>query len=83
VVPRLYEDVKIKRLNDVYSIIMRYYKHYVRFVCELGGYVPLVSLGDVSVVVSPLDVVRRVKELGRVRLINIALIGLWILVRLL
>ncbi len=71
-VPRLYGGVKIKRLNDAYSIIMRYYRHYVRFVRELGRYVPVVPLRDVSVVVSPLDVVRRVKELGRVGLINTA-----------
>ncbi|MEM1600943.1 MAG: hypothetical protein QXH57_02120 [Sulfolobales archaeon] len=72
-VPRLYGKNKLKKLIDAYRFILRYYKHYIRFVYEVGREVPVVPSSDVSRIIDPLDVVNRLKELAHERIIRASL----------
>ena len=59
---RVFEGRKIKRLSDAYVIMSRYYRHYLRFLPELGKVVPVVPHYEVS---DYLISLRFVKELRR------------------
>lgn len=41
-VPRLFDGRRVKRLSESYEVVMRYYRHYVRFLPEFGRAVPVV-----------------------------------------
>lgn len=71
-VPRLYGK-KLKRLTDAYMFILRYYKHYIRFVYEVGREVPVVPSSDVLRIIDPLDVVDRLKGLAHEKIVKVAL----------
>lgn len=72
-VPRLYSRNKLKKLVDAYTFILRYYKHYIRFVYEVGREVPVVPSSDVLRIIDPLDVVSRLKGLTHERIVRVAL----------
>ncbi len=62
-VPKLYDRLKIKKLTDAYAIISRYYKHYVKFVYEVGREVPVVPLNHVVRIINPIEAVSKFEGL--------------------
>ncbi|MEM4572713.1 MAG: hypothetical protein QXL83_03765 [Zestosphaera sp.] len=59
---RLFEGKKIKRLSDAYVIMSRYYKHYMRFIPELGKIVPVIPHYAVSDYLRSLAMTRELCE---------------------
>ncbi|MEO3993618.1 MAG: hypothetical protein QN229_04905 [Desulfurococcaceae archaeon TW002] len=55
-------DKKIKKLSSVYGIISRYYRHYMRFLPELGKVVPVIPHYVVSDYLKSLAVVKELSE---------------------
>ncbi|MEM1983275.1 MAG: hypothetical protein QXZ10_02860 [Sulfolobales archaeon] len=73
-IPRfLYGGLKYKKLSDVNALILRYYRHYVKSLYELGREVPLVPFRDIAVIINPLDVVEALKKSSNKEIIKSAL----------
>ncbi len=61
--PRFVDGIKAKRLNDSLKVVSRYYRHYIKYLPELGREVPIVPLKDVAEVINPLTVINRLRNL--------------------
>ncbi len=72
-VPKFHDNFKFKKYVDAYAHILRYYRHYMRFVNEIGREVPLVPLNDVLRLINPLEVVYELKELRAKGIVRAAL----------
>jgi len=46
-VPRVVLGRKVKRLSEAYEVVLRYYRHFVKYVEEIGREVPVVPLSEV------------------------------------
>ncbi len=59
---RFFSGRKIKRLSSVYDIISRHYRHYMRFLPELGKVVPVIPHYVVSDYLRSLAIVKELSE---------------------
>ncbi len=71
-VPRLFEGGRFKRLREIQDVLLRYYRHYMRFLPALGRMVPVVPRHAVVEYLSSFEAVRRVSK-GVSRLHDVAL----------
>lgn len=76
-VPRVFEGRKIKRLGEAYQVMSRYYRHYMRFLPELGKVVPVIPHHDIYDYLKSLrNVVRLHKNLSHLHSVALDLIEL-------
>lgn len=61
-VPRIFEGRKLKRLGEAYDVVARYYRHYMRFLPEIGKVVPIIPWEAVSECLRSLEVVAALRE---------------------
>lgn len=61
-VPRLFEGRRVKRLRESQNVLLRYYRHYMRFLPALGRVVPVVPRHSVVEYLSSLEAVKRVSK---------------------
>ncbi|MDW7969234.1 MAG: hypothetical protein RMH77_02370 [Sulfolobales archaeon] len=73
-VPRvIYGRLKYKKLSDMHELILRYYRHYMRFLYQLGREVPIVPLNHIAKTINPLEAVSVLRDLSHNGLIKAAL----------
>ncbi|MGC8975930.1 MAG: hypothetical protein ACP5KB_07030 [Thermoprotei archaeon] len=76
-VPRVFEGRKIKRLSEAYLIVWRYYRHYMRFLPELGKVAPVIPHYEIYGCLKSLGgVVRLHENLSRLHDVALDLIKL-------
>ncbi|RLG82839.1 MAG: hypothetical protein DRO18_08420 [Thermoprotei archaeon] len=53
--PRYVRGRKLKRYREAMEYVHRYYRHYIKYVPEVGSYVPLIPLDNVKKIMYALD----------------------------